>query len=86
MCVKDSVDRYIQGDTVYQDRWHTEYRYESRTDTVCKTDSIPKIIEKEVLKEIEVNHIYWYQQTLMWIGGVAVLISTGYIVYKVKFK
>ena len=37
-----------------------------------------------VVKEVEVNHIYWYQKALMWVGVVAVLLLTGVILYKIK--
>lgn len=49
----DSVVIRIQGDTVYNDRWHTVYKsnivYRLRTDTLCRTDSVdkPVYIEKK---------------------------------------
>lgn len=38
--VHDSIDRYISGDTVYLNKYKYIYKYQNRTDTVCKTDSI----------------------------------------------
>lgn len=84
--VRDSVDRYVKGDTVFIYKEHTKYKYLNKTDTIVRVDSIPKIIKIETVKEVEVNHIKWYQKTLMWIGGIMSLILTGYIIYKVKLK
>lgn len=84
--VRDSIDRWREGDTVFIYKEHTKYKYLNRTDTIVRVDSIPKIIKVETVKEVEVNHIKWYQKTLMWIGGIMSLILTGYIIYKVKLK
>lgn len=84
--VKDSVDRWLKGDTVFIYKEHTKYKYLNKTDTIVRVDTIPKIVKIETVKEVEVNHIKWYQKTLMWIGGVISLILTGYIIYKVKLK
>ena len=84
--VKDSVDRYINGDTVILYKNHIQYRYLNRTDTIVRTDTIPKIVEVKVKETVEVNHIKWYQETLMWIGGLAILISVLYLFYIIKMK
>lgn len=84
--VKDSVDRFVRGDTVFIYREHTKYKYLNKTDTIVRVDSIPKIVKLETVKEVEVNHIKWYQEALMWIGGIMSLIFTGYIIYKMKLK
>lgn len=39
--VHDSIDRYIKGDTVFQDRYRYRYKYISRIDTIIRTDTIP---------------------------------------------
>lgn len=84
--VRDSIDRWRKGDTVFIYKEHTKYKYLNKTDTIVRVDSIPKIIKAETVKEVEVNHIKWYQKTLMWIGGIMSLILTGYIIYKGKLK
>lgn len=84
--IRDSIDRWREGDTVFIYKEHTKYKYLNKTDTIVRVDSIPKIIKVETVKEVEVNHIKWYQKTLMWIGGIMSLILTGYIIYKVKLK
>lgn len=84
--VKDSIDRWLKGDTLYIYKERTKFKYINKTDTVCKTDTITKVIKVDVVREVEVNHIKWYQKTLMWIGGILSLILAGYIIYKVKLK
>lgn len=84
--IKDSIDRYIKGDTVFIYKERTKFRYINKTDTILKTDTVPKILVKTTVKEVEVNHIKWYQKLLMWVGGIMSLILTGYIIYKIKFK
>lgn len=66
--VRDSIDRWQKGDTLYITKWHTKFKYINKVDTIVKTDSIPKIVTVE--KKVEVNHIYWWQNTLMWAGGI----------------
>ena len=70
--VRDSIDRWQKGDTLYITKWHTKFQYINKVDTIVKTDSIPKIVP--VVKEVEVNHIYWYQKLLMWLGGITIVL------------
>lgn len=72
--VHDSIDRYISGDTVYQYKYKYIYKYLNRTDTVVKTDSIEVPVEVKTIEIKEVNKLRWYQSSLMWIGGLALLI------------
>ena len=80
--IRDSVDRWQKGDTLYITKWHTKFKYINKVDTIVKTDSIPKIVS--VVKEVEVNHIYWYQKLLMWLGGITIVLLIIVITYKVK--
>lgn len=82
--VRDSIDRWMSGDTVFIYKEHTKYKYLNITDTVVRTDTIPKIVKLETVKEVEVNHIKWYQKALMWVGGIALIILVIYITHKIK--
>lgn len=90
--IHDSIDRWQKGDTLYITKWYTKYKYKINTDTIIRTDTIPKIVKVpkivEVTKEkkVEVNHIYWYQKLLMWVGGISFLLCVMYITYKLKSK
>ena len=84
--VRDSIDRWREGDTVFIYKEHTKYKYLNKTDTIVRVDSIPKIIKVGTVKEVEVNHIKWYQKTLMWAGGISILLLIASIIYKKKLK
>ena len=80
--VHDSIDRYIQGDTVYQYKYKYIYKYLNRTDTVVKTDSIEVPVEIKTTEVKEVNKIKGYQSFLMYFGFGFILI----LLYKaIKF-
>jgi hypothetical protein len=82
--IRDSIDRWQKGDTLYITKWHTKYKYINKVDTILRTDTIPKIVQVE--KKVEVNHIYWWQKTLMWLGGIMTMLFAGIITYKIKIK
>lgn len=84
--IRDSIDRWQKGDTLFITKYSTKYKYLNRVDTILKVDTIPKIISTTIEKKVEVNHIYWYQKTLMWLGGIAVILLIVVITYKVKKK
>ena len=78
--IRDSIDRWQKGDTLYITKWHTKFKYINKVDTIVKTDSIPKIVP--VVKKVEVNHIYWWQKSLMYIGILVVIILLSIIGFK----
>ena len=80
--IRDSVYRWQKGDTLYITKWHTKFKYINKVDTIIKTDSIPKIVSVE--KKVEVNHIYWWQKLLMWLGGITIVLLIIVITYRVK--
>ena len=80
--IRDSVDRWQKGDTLYITKWHTKFKYINKVDTIVKTDSIPKIVP--VVKEVEVNHIYWWQKVLMWVGGILSTCIIISLIHKLK--
>lgn len=80
--IRDSIDRWQKGDTLYITKWHTKFKYINKVDTIVKTDSIPKIVP--VVKEVEVNHIYWWQKTLMWVGGILSICIIISLIYEFK--
>lgn len=82
--VRDSVDRWIKGDTVYFYKEHTLYKYKDRTDTIMVTDTITKVVRAEVVKEVKVNELHWWQETLMWLGGILSLLVVLLVIHKLK--
>lgn len=84
--IRDSIDRWQKGDTLFITKYSTKYKYLNRVDTVLKVDTIPKIISTTIEKKVEVNHIYWYQKLLMWLGGITIIILIIAIIYRMKNK
>lgn len=84
--IRDSIDRWQKGDTLLITKYYTKYKYLSRIDTILKVDTIPKIVSTTIEKKVEVNHIYWYQKLLMWLGGITMIILIIVITYSMKNK
>ena len=82
--VRDSIDRWHNGDTTYIYKEHTKYKYILKKDTLIKTDTIPKIITVTKENRVEVNHIYWWQKLLMWVGGAMIVVLMVSITHKLK--
>lgn len=84
---KDSVLILIKGDTIYVDRIKWRTRYINRGDTVyiAKTDTVTKEIPVEIEKIVEVERERrWWETSLMWVGGIAMVISA--IILGQRFK
>lgn len=72
--VHDSIDRYVSGDTVWLHKYKYIYVYRDRIDTVAVNDTVEIPVEVKTTEVKEVNKLKWYQTTLMWIGGLSLLI------------
>jgi hypothetical protein len=76
--VRDSIYVRERGDTVFMDRWHTEYIDRLRVDSFCKIDSIP--VPYPVPYPVE-KQLSWWERTKMDIGGVVIWVILLVIVY-----
>ena len=47
--IRDSIIIQVKGDTVFKDRWHTEWKEKESGDTVFLSDTV--YIEKEVYRD-----------------------------------
>ena len=74
--VKDSVFLAINGDTIVRERYNTIERIKVAHDTIMRFVEKPVEVvrTKEVCKQVEVNRIYWWQKTLMWMGGIVAIV------------
>ncbi len=45
-----------------------------------------EVREIETIIEKEVNIIYWWQKLLMWIGGIVIMVSTGWLIGRVATR
>lgn len=80
--VKDSVYFAVKGDTIFKERYNTKWRIKVAHDTVMRfVDKPVEVVStKEVVKQVEVNRIYWWQKLLMWCGvfGIVGILVTIY--------
>lgn len=69
--VKDSMWVEVNGDTIWIDRWHTEYVYRERVDTLMSVDTIYK--SKEIPVPVEkIKKVYlWWPSLLILIAAAA---------------
>lgn len=84
--VRDSIDRYLKGDTMYIYKESIKYKYVNNTDTVYKDKIVPKVVNTKTIEKVEVNRLKWWQTALMWVGGVLSIIIAAVVVYKLKKK
>ena len=45
-----------------------------------------EVREIETIIEKEVNILYWWQKMLMWIGGIVIMVSTGWLIGRVATR
>lgn len=60
----DSVFIHLKNDTVYHERWKTEYRWHTKFDTVYKSKEIPYVVTDTIctIKEVPVEKIVYKQK------------------------
>lgn len=75
--IHDSIDRVIKNDSVIIDRWHTQYKYINRVDTIMKTDTITQTVTvPETVVEYRVSKV---QKFFIWIGVITLILIILYI-------
>ncbi len=83
LMVRDSVYTFVKGDTILIEKWHQlqAINHVARVDTVYKDRNVevPVTVTKTEVKEV--NHLHWWQQALMWMGG-ALLAFGGFKLYR----
>lgn len=80
--VKEETSTKTKNDTVFETKYI--YKYVQKTDTIMitKTDSIPKPIKIETVKEV--NRLKSWQTILMVIGGISIGLFIGFLIKKLK--
>ena len=69
----DSTFVMLKGDTIFFDRWHTQYVYKLKTDTVSVIKEIPTEVTTTEIKEVE-KPLNWLEKTMIGLG-VCMLIT-----------
>lgn len=83
--IHDSVHVKEKGDSVWEERWHTEYIEKLLTDTIYQTthDTIPK--PYQVTKEVPAQ-LSWWQKTRLYIANALLIAIVIYLLYYFIFK
>ncbi|MDY6302425.1 MAG: hypothetical protein SPL96_11110 [Bacteroidales bacterium] len=81
---RDSIYHYVQGDTVMIEKWHHIANVSTKIITDTIRDTIPKVVTVTRTEVKEVNFLHWWQQALMWAGGILLASGGLWIVMKVK--
>ena len=73
--VKDSVYFAVKGDTIFKERYNTNWRIKVAHDTINKVVEKPvEVLRTSIKTETkEVNRLYWWQNVLMIIGGASLM-------------
>ena len=82
--IHDSIDRFVNGDTLYLYKYKYIYKYLNHIDTVIQKDSIETPVYITETKIKEVNKLKWYQKLLMWLGAAFVIGGIAITQYKLK--
>ena len=90
---RDSVYYYVKGDTTIIEKWHHTQgnTIVTRVDTLHVYDSVPypvEVVKEKVVTKIEKveKPLKWYQKTMIWIGGLAMIVGGLVIAWKVGKK
>lgn len=76
--IRDSVDRYTKGDTVFIYKEKTKFEYKYKYDTIVVRDSIQ--YPQYITNEVEVNKLKTWQIVLMCIGSAAICYVIGKLI------
>lgn len=81
--MRDSVYHYVQGDTVIIERWHQAVNINKVIVADTIRDTIPRIVTVKETEIKEVNRLHWWQQALMWAGGILLVAGGAGIAFRV---
>ncbi len=86
LMVRDSIFTIVKGDTVLIERWHNlqAINHVARVDTVTNVVYKDKPVTVTSTEIKEVNRLKWWQKSLAYIGGIALLVA-GWKIYQ-KFR
>ena len=78
----DSIRVREKGDSVWVERWHTQWRDRLRVDTIYRAthDTIPAPYPETEYVEKELS---WWQKLLLWLGNIVLLALLGVAIYYV---
>lgn len=81
---RDSIFIYSKGDTIYHEHFSVKYKEFIHNDTVLVIHRDSIYTPCPVVTEKVVHSMYWWQETLLWIGIIAIIIMAIQIVLKMR--
>jgi len=81
---RDSVYHYVQGDTVRIERWHHSIAVNKVMVADTIRDTIPKVVTVRETVTHEVNKLHWWQEVLMWAGGIGIAVTALLVAARIK--
>lgn len=85
LMMRDSIYHYVMGDTVIIERWHHTVNVNKVVVADTIRDTIPKVVTVTRTEVKEVNRLHWWQQALMWAGGILLASGLLWLGRKIKF-
>ena len=82
--VHDSIFTLIKGDTVYISKNKETNRLVNKTDTIKVPVEITKTITRTETQVKEVNKLYWWQKSLMYLGLIVLISGIVFLIIKIK--
>lgn len=80
--INTSTEISSRNDTIFQTMIQYKYKYKYIKDTICITDTIPKIVTVEKIEYI--NKLTQTQKVFYWIGIIVSIILIPIVFYKIK--
>ena len=80
--VTDSVKQFIKGDTVYNEKVRTVYKWRDRVEIKKKEDTITVVKPVPVPVRVEKELTLW-QKIRINLGGIVMVLLGGFAIYKI---
>lgn len=68
--IRDSIDKIIKGDSITITKYKYIYKQIIKNDTVLKTDTITQVVTVDRIEEV--NVLKWWQEVLIYVGGLSI--------------
>lgn len=79
LIMRDSVYHYVQGDTVRIERWHHIANVSKMIVADTIRDTIPRIVTVKETVVQEVNKLRWWQEALMTVGIIGIIVMMLFV-------
>lgn len=86
----DSIYIHQKNDTVLVEKWHTQFKWKTNSDTQYIIREIPHVFTDTIctIREVPVDKIvykqHWWQKALSWTGGLCYIGFVILLLLKIK--